>query len=488
MSVTDPVCGCTRTMTLPDGTTSVITHTFPKALEHHYPLPPLEATGIPVYRGDFDLNAFRWRGVISIDLEPRPTLVAHGVREMNFGKEKGGTVGVREPAKWVDQEQLTITAKSVPPPAKTTRAPQRPKAPAVVGTLADNLARIDVGDPDHLDYITFFVINGWFGRDGFNTCHDGQERQGRIDIVLDGWQLRVEPRGDIAPDQLRKDMQATGKNTVTHVGRIRRDDGTTFRAVEALDLLKIVETMGGFALGRVISTALPVGYRAGKATWTRWQCDRAVDRPIGATPFLDPAVSAAQMAELFRAGLATSKDTLRWEVFENALGYHYAAEHDATVNIKVLLPVSALQLISYAHLVEELPSGHPDHKTASQWNDNYNFSTTEQLRTVLRVAGIDMSAPPHLVNLAKVQSDITEPKKLPTPDALDCVVRLRNKVAHPKQKQANRWSTEEWAETGFAATTMFNLAMLWWLNYDERYLGKTFEYRGSGDSQFVPWH
>jgi hypothetical protein len=59
-----------------------------------------------------------------------------------------------------------------------------------------------------------------------------------------------------------------------------------------------------------------------------------------------------------------------------------------------------------------------------------------------------------------VRADITD-NSLPVPDALDCVVRLRNKVAHPKQKHAQKWTTEEWAETGFAATTMLNLAMLW---------------------------
>lgn len=109
-----------------------------------------------------------------------------------------------------------------------------------------------------------------------------------------------------------------------------------------------------------------------------------------------------------------------------------------------------------------------------------------QLRNVLTVAGVDTSVPKHLKKLGKVQADITD-KQTPSPDALDCVVRLRNKVAHPKMKHINNWTTEEWAETGFAATTMFNVAMLWWLGYDERFLGKTSKRRGYGDSIYVPW-
>ncbi|QIM22380.1 hypothetical protein G7075_16575 [Phycicoccus sp. HDW14] len=345
---------------------------------------------------------------------------------------------------------------------------------------------MELGDPFDLDSLTFYLLNGWYSLDGLNTCYDGNERPGRIDTTLGDWQLRIEPRGDVAPGALRKHQRESGMSQVTHVGRIRRDDGSQFHATDALELLGVVESLVGFALGRVTAVVLPVGYRDGKATWALWKCNRAVDRPLGAVPFLDEAHAAAQMTELFRAGYATSRDPLRWQVFGSALGYHYSAEHDATVNMKVLLPVSAMQLISYAHLVEELPAGDPNHLTSQQWGAK-SLGTIGQLRSLLSAVGVDTSVPRHLTRLAEVQTDITD-KALPTPDALDCVVRLRNKVAHPKQKDANKWTTEEWAETGFAATTMFNLAMLWWLHYDERYLGKTLEYLGAGDSIYVPWH
>ena len=152
--------------------------------------------------------------------------------------------------------------------------------------------------------------------------------------------------------------------------------------------------------------------------------------------------------------------------------------------MKVLLPVSALQLLSYAHLVEELKVGDPGRHTPAQWKA---LTTATQLPELLNAVCADLTVPPHLKRLSKVQADITD-KTLPHPDALDCVVRLRNKVAHPKQKEAKRWSTEEWGETGFAATTMFNVAMLWWLGYDERFAPQTAEYRGAGDSVYVPWH
>lgn len=441
MSVKDPDCGTCKTVTMPGGKSYVLEHKFPKALKHHYPLPALDATSIPIYRGSFDHEGTRYRGVITIELEPRPNLVALGVREITFPNGLPEFFGKREPVKWVDYDKLTIPAKKLPQPAKTARPPKNPKTPGAVSTRATHLDCIDVGDPTDLDYLTFFIFNGWFGHDGLNTCYDGNDRPGRIDTTLDDWQLRIEPRGDVGSDVLRTHLRDTGRSTITHIGRIRRDDGSSFNASDAMDVLGIVESLAGFALGRVTAIVLPVGHPNDEATWARWACNRAVDRPLGVTPFLDLECAGAQVTELFRAGYTTSKDALRWQVFENALGYHYSAEYDATVNMKVLLPVSALQLISYAHLVEELPASDPSRLTDTQWNAK-SHGTIGQLRNVLKVAGIDISVPKHFTRLAKVQADITD-RALPFPDALDCVVRLRNKVAHPKQKHAKKWTTEE---------------------------------------------
>lgn len=486
MAARDPDCGECKTLEMPSGKKLVLHHPFPKALEHFYPLPALDAASMPLYRGQFSRDSAQYRGIVTLEFDPTPSLVAQGIRELTGPEELNMLIRKQEPAKWVEPNELKIPSARVPSPAKT---PRPPRAPAAVGTFSTHiahLAAIDVGDGTAVDQVTFYLLNGWFSLDGLSTCYDGVERRGRIDIALGDWQLRIEPRGDVSQDRVRQYQRETGRSTVTHVGRLRRDDEGQFDAFDAIGVLDILEAIIGFALGRVTAIVLPVGFRGGKAIWTRWHCNRAVDRPLGTTPFLDDAHAAAQVGELLRAGFSTSTDSLRWNVFESALGYHYATEHDATVNMKVMLPVSALQLVSYAHLVEELPSGHPDHLTHQEWNSK-QLRTVGQLRRLLNAAGIDTSVPTHLSRLGKVQSDITH-GSLPAPDALDCVVRLRNNVAHPKQKDVNKWTTEEWAEAGFAATTMFNLTMLWWLRYDERYLGKTSKYGGADASIFVPWH
>ncbi|RNM17371.1 hypothetical protein EFL26_00855 [Nocardioides pocheonensis] len=176
-----------------------------------------------------------------------------------------------------------------------------------MSTSATHLAGIQVGDPTDLDHLTFFLFNGWYGYDGLNTCYGGNERPGRIESSIGDWRLRIEPRGDIPPDDLRKHQRETGKSTITHVGRIRRDDGGKFNAADSIEVLEVIESLAGFALGRVTAIVLPVGYRNGKATWAEWKCNRAIDRPIGVAPFLDQLHAAAQINEVFEAGYATRR-------------------------------------------------------------------------------------------------------------------------------------------------------------------------------------
>lgn len=130
MSVTEPNCGVCKTFPKPGGGTWVIDHQFPKALEHYYALPPLGADSIPIYRGNFDHDGTRYRGIITVDLAPRPNLVARGVRELTFPDGIKEFIGKREPARWVDYDQLSIPARRFPKPAKTARALNSPPARA----------------------------------------------------------------------------------------------------------------------------------------------------------------------------------------------------------------------------------------------------------------------------------------------------------------------------------------------------------------------
>ena len=89
-------------------------------------------------------------------------------------------------------------------------------------------------EAQNIESITFYLLNGWFADDGLNTCYGGSEGPGRLEVLLDGWQLRIEPRGDVSSRTMRDHLRRTSASTVTHIGRLRRDDGKPFKAADAL--------------------------------------------------------------------------------------------------------------------------------------------------------------------------------------------------------------------------------------------------------------
>lgn len=229
MSITDPNCGICKTVTFPDGSTRQIKHLFPKALEHHYPLPPLDATAVPVYRGYWKHEGIAYRGVISIDLEPTPCLTARGIREVTFPDGLPSSLGTREPAKWVDPAVVTLPKRTPPEPPKTAVAP-RARAKSNVRQTLTHLHPIQIGKHANLHELRFFLLSGWTSHDGLNTCVGGKEHVGRIEVKLGDWQLRIEPRGDVTQTEVRNHIRATGRSTIMHIGRIRSDNGDPLTA------------------------------------------------------------------------------------------------------------------------------------------------------------------------------------------------------------------------------------------------------------------
>lgn len=476
----DSDCGCSRTVSGEGGVQTALVHKLPAALTHFYPLPALGSAVIPLYRGQFDGDGKRYRGTVSLVLDPRPAIEATGVKNVTLD-ELLALDGSRGSAEWVARPTVEVHASAVPAPPKSARIYSRGKP----GTQRVSLdpSPIEVGTPTVVDEITFFVINGWRASDGLNTCYGGTDRPGRLQVQLDDWELRIEPRADVSTLAIRDHMRATGQSTVTHVGRLRRTDLTDFNPSDGLQAIDTVESLVSFALGRVTSILLPVGWHEGVAVWAQWSALRAVDRPLGAAPWLDGNVMTAQLAELIRRGHSARQDPLRWEVFERALGYYFSSSFEATVTTKVMLPISALQMLSFAHFVEVLPTTDPNHLSKKAWEA---LSTDEVVRRLLNELKADFSVPSHLSHLSSVQATIAATAHA-TPDGLRCIVKMRNDVAHPSRTRLARWNTYQWAEAGFLTMELFDLALLWWLGYKGRYMPRTAQHRSHDDSIDVPW-
>lgn len=371
---------------------------------------------------------------------------------------------------WVDRSAVGLPKTSVvpnPPKTGTYRRARRPGLNTVGPFLP---APITVNDTAQMTVVTFFLLNGWASKDGLSTCHEGKDQRGGLDVALGDWELRIDPRGDLTSAEVHEHTQATGRHTVTHIGRLRRSDGAEFDGVAVQTFVETLNDLLSFSIGRVVSVVLPVGYFDGVAVWAHWGATRPVDLPLKAVSWLGVDRACTQLSELLVSGFLTNLDPLKSSAFKNALAFYLTANFDSLETMSTLLPVSGLQVIAYAHFVETLPAGDPAHISRSAWKD---AGTQAILRRLTAIIGADLSAPPHLSRLtdfwAAEQLTAKQQGQTPPADPLGVVVKMRNSVAHPNGKSLGRWTHFDWTEAGFYAMHLFDLALLWWLGYEGGY-------------------
>lgn len=477
MTARDPECGCKRHVVTPEGGRQIsLEHQMPTTLTHHYPLPALGASSVPLYRGSFRSNNTRYRGLAEMRLQPIPRIQAQGRRVKGISvDELHSWFTDFEVIGWVDRPDLSLPVQE--------RVPQPPPTSRVSGKLSPDArwrapfipAPVTVNPLAVVDEVTFFLLDGWRARDGLNTCHHGTYQPGRLQLALGTeWDLRIEPRGDVSSKQLLDHMRSTGNHTVTHVCRLRRANRADYPAGDSLQVLSMLDDLLSFAMGRVIATALPVGWKDGQPVWSYWSALRAIDVPAAATSWLDETHAAQQIENLLQVGFATRQDPLRWAVFKNALHYYLTANFNSSETVSTLLPVSGLQVLAYGHFVKTLPITDPAHVSNSAWE---NRAAQRILRDLMSQTTVDLAIPTWLTGLtaihAKAITDAVANKQPAPTDPLGSIIKMRNSVAHPNQASLAKWTSYDWAEAGIYTMNLFDIAMLWWLGYDGLYKQRT---------------
>lgn len=487
----DLLCGNVQEFPKQDGGIVRIEHRLPVALHHYYPLPVFEfgaASTIPLYRGEFIVDGKTWDGVVEFSMSARPDAVAAGERQTSTSDFPHSVFATG--AAWVEPPTFVLPAADsglpVPPPDPEFLPSGEGWHSTITGY---SIGAGEVGDGSRLTRATFFIPNGWTASDGSNVCCDGQIRAGSLRVSTDGWRLRIDPRGDVPEDTLRSSMRDTQVHTVTHIGEVERADGSDFTAAELHDLLNVLATAFTLLLGRATAPVLPVGWVDDRAVYAKWGSSRAVDRPASSMSWRDTAFAVEQAAEVVERCLTIAGDALLWEVLQQALGYYLSANYEATVNMKVTLPVPAITLLSFVYFTDVVPASAAQGMSRGAMRD---LSAEETLRKYLGAMGLSTAIPTHLRHLLAVQKTLTtidpatgQPE---APDALTCVIKMRNEVMHPKRGNVKKWSIYEWGEASFAAIHMLEAGLLFWIGYRGRYIPTTALQRGMGSAISVPWN
>ncbi|MDQ3578648.1 MAG: hypothetical protein M3443_13855, partial [Actinomycetota bacterium] len=290
------------------------------------------------------------------------------------------------------------------------------------------------------------------------------------------WDLTLDRRPDLKRTWAA--IKETGSVAITHVMEIRRNDGATFSGADVTPLLETMHYGVSFALARWTPPALPVGLDAdGHRAWEEW------------APVICDAGGAPSAAAWWTSG---SPDELV-ELLSNLLPRFESADSFATkfllassveaglsrfVEHRVLAAFSAIEQLSWTIL--KLRDG----RTRAQYDE---MDGACRLTKLLNRAKVPLTiSTTHLTALAAFAKANKKPGgPLDGPTA---VVRVRNKIVHPKALQQALYDTPRTIQDAWRLTCDYlRLLILREIGYVGTYQPFIDLVRLSGNTDPVPW-
>jgi hypothetical protein len=301
----------------------------------------------------------------------------------------------------------------------------------------------------------------------------GVWRAGRIKLCACGWQVTID-QIEHSSDVRREAKQQSGY-VVTHVGRLEREDGSTFTEKHACSILEGLGWYLSFATGRWTGPLLACGYD-GSDTRVRemWNMPRMSPWRFVQT-WLDTN-HREHLIDSFPGYLQRWTDQDWQEVTELATHWYIEANAQAgSIEGSLVLAQAAFEMLASAIVVEE-----------KEWVSADAFEklpAADRIRLLFVWAGVPLSIPasqPELTALAK---------ELNWTDAPQALTEIRNPLTHPTPKNRKRFRNYPPA----ARSEAWNLA-LWFL---EMCLLRMCDYNGTygcrlamryvGNVDPVPW-
>jgi len=242
---------------------------------------------------------------------------------------------------------------------------------------------------------------------------------GRVVLKADGWSITVAATD--RTDRLTKALKAQGGYVLTHVGRIAREDGSTFSSEELDDLLSCLQYFLSFALGRWAGVALPIGFDAdGNRVYEQWGMARTADGPWNGSSWFDLR-HGELLPEVFPGFLSLWTKELWRQPLTHAL-YWYLGACDRRVGIGVdtglILAQTALELLAWTYCVLDRKM-----VSAKAFKPG-GLSAADKLRLLTSSLGIPQEIPPVLSALHGMQGKQWA-------DGMDAIAGIRNSLVHP---------------------------------------------------------
>jgi len=255
---------------------------------------------------------------------------------------------------------------------------------------------------------------------------NGGGYSGRTTLSALGWKITL--------DNVQKGVKTSECNrwagfAITNVGRIEKEDGSTFQYSELATIRSGLGMYLSFCVGRWTDTARLTGFDVdGVLAWEEWRAPSA-DPHIECRAWLDPHTSA-QFTTVFSNFMRLWADRYWGRVLNDVIHWYVSANgQSGAIEGSIVLLQNAFELLAAAVLVEHY-----------KWIDNDAFgklTAPNKLRLLFRWAGIPTEIPTSLAELSmQVEKQAkSENREIDGPSA---IVWMRNKIVHPTEKNRSQ--------------------------------------------------
>jgi hypothetical protein len=299
------------------------------------------------------------------------------------------------------------------------------------------------------------------------------KRCDRVVLRADGWNVTVAATD--RTDEMTKRLESQGGYVITHMGRITRDDESTFSSGQLDDLLTCLHYFLSFVSGRWAGVAIPIGIdRDGNRAFEQWGMRWTAAGPWNGLSSWFDKFNGEALALVFPGFRSLWNDALWREPLASAL-YWYLGASDPGVGIGVdtglILAQTALELLAWNHCVRDRKMVSPNAFKRG------GLPAADKLRLLASSLDIPKEIPSALPALLGRPGKKWE-------DGMHAITGIRNSLVHPGSQAELR---DPCYEAYKLSLWYLDLTLLHLCAHNGNYANRLVPGRAVGTVARVPW-
>ncbi len=268
-----------------------------------------------------------------------------------------------------------------------------------------------------------------------------------------------------------KKLKERGGYGLTHIGRLVKQDGSSFTGKEALEMMDVLSLFFSFAKGAWCQPICPVGLdENSNKVWESWSSPRDFwSKPLS---WFDQ-MKSQQIADLF-PGFINRLMNGQWQDTFQEVIYWYLNSNNSSrgIDAGIILTQTAIERLSFEYLVN-------DHKQMTPGRFR-KVPAAEKLRILFLGLNIPEDLPVHTIEIQR------QAKQFNWLDAPQALTGIRNSLVHPEHKCRGQFNDAEFDAWNLGLWYL-ELAILRLCGYTGTYHNRLLKNSWVGQVEDVPW-